>query len=80
MVGVFVWKDLFERFSSGAELYPEPTLEYGTVANTNYNTAFPMRNSQFKYQVIPLGLTNAPATFQLYSGDCVLPQIDNLVV
>ena len=34
-VRVFVWQDPLQRFGSGSEPDPEPTREFGTVANTS---------------------------------------------
>jgi len=34
-VRVFVWQDPLQRFGPGSEPDPEPTQEFGTVANTN---------------------------------------------
>jgi hypothetical protein len=38
-----------------------------------FKTAFRTRYSQFEYQVMPFGLSNAPATFQAYIDDCLRP-------
>jgi len=46
--------------------------EYKTTSLTLY--------VQLKYQVMPFGLRNAPATFQVYNDDCLRPFIDNLAV
>jgi len=45
-----------------------------------YTTAFRTRYGQFEYVVMPLGLTNAPATFQSYIDDCLRPYIDDFAV
>ena len=34
-VQVFIWYDPLQRFGCGSESYPDPTQEFGTVANTN---------------------------------------------
>jgi hypothetical protein len=45
-----------------------------------YKTAFCTQSGQFEYQVMPFGLTKAPATFQAYIDDCLRPFIDNFAV
>jgi hypothetical protein len=41
----------------------------GTTEGDDFKTAFRTRYGQSKYRVMPLGLTNAPATFQaVYEG------------
>jgi len=45
-----------------------------------YKTAFRTRYGQFQYVAMPLGQTNAPATFQSYINDCLQPYIDNFAV
>jgi hypothetical protein len=45
-----------------------------------FKTAFRTRYGQFEYRVMPLGLTNAPATFQAYMDDCLRPYMDEFVV
>jgi hypothetical protein len=45
-----------------------------------FNTAFRTRYGQFEYQVIPFGLTNALATFQVYMDYCLRPHMDDFVV
>jgi hypothetical protein len=41
---------------------------------------FHMSYDQFEYQVIPFGLTNAPASFQAYTDYCVRPYLDDFTV
>jgi hypothetical protein len=43
-------------------------------------TAFQTRYGQFQCEVLPFGLTNAPATFQSYIDDCLRPYIDDFAV
>jgi hypothetical protein len=45
-----------------------------------YQPAFRKRYGQFKYRVMPFGLTHRPATFQCYIGNCLPPHIDNFAV
>jgi len=45
-----------------------------------YKRAFRIRYSQFKYRVIPFGLTTTQATFQSYIDDCLQPSIDDFAV
>jgi hypothetical protein len=45
-----------------------------------YKTAFRTRYGQFKYRVMPFGLSNAPATFLAYIDDCLWPHIDDFAV
>jgi len=45
-----------------------------------YKTAFRTRYGQFEYRFMPLGLTNAPATFQSYIDDCLRPYINDFMV
>jgi hypothetical protein len=45
-----------------------------------YKTAFRTHCRQFKYRVIPFGLTNAPTTFQSYVDDCLQPYLDDFAV
>jgi len=43
-------------------------------------TAIRQRYGPFKYQVMPFGVTNAPAMFQSYIDHCLQPYIDNFAV
>jgi len=45
-----------------------------------YKTACRTCSGQCDYQVLPFGLTNAPATFQAYVDDCLRPFIDHFAV
>jgi len=45
-----------------------------------FKIAFRTRYGQFEYQVMPFGLTDAPATFQAYIDDCLQPYIDDFTV
>jgi hypothetical protein len=45
-----------------------------------YKTTFRTLYGQMEYQVMPCGLTNAPATFQAYIDDCLRPCIDDFAV
>ena len=45
-----------------------------------WKTAFRTRYGHFEYQVLPFGLTNAPATFQSYINRAMAGLLDNFVV
>jgi len=45
-----------------------------------YKTVFCTRYGQFEYQVMPFGMTNAPATFQAYIDDSLRALIDDVAV
>jgi hypothetical protein len=45
-----------------------------------YKTPFRTCYGQFKYRVVPFGLTNSPARFQSYIDDCLQPYIDHFAV
>ena len=56
---------------------------YHLIRNTEgdeYKTAFCIRYGRFEYQVMLVGLTNAPATFQAYIDNCLRLFVDNFAV
>ena len=43
-------------------------------------TAFRIRYGHFEYQVMPFGLSNAPATFQRYANKILAEKFDIVVI
>ena len=48
--------------------------------NNEWKTAFRIRYGYFKYQVMPFGLSNTPATFQRYVNKILAEKLDIFVV
>lgn len=46
----------------------------------NLKTAFCSKYGYFKYQVMPFGLSNAPASFQVYIKNILLEKLDAFVI
>ena len=69
----------------GARIFPKLDLRnaYHLIRikeGDKYKTTFRTQYGQFEYRVTPFGLTNAPATFQVYIDDCLRPYIDDFAM
>jgi hypothetical protein len=49
-------------------------------AGDEWKTAFRTRYGHYKFLVIPIGLTNAPATFQAYINKALQGLVDNFCI
>jgi hypothetical protein len=50
------------------------------TAGDEFIIAFQTCYGQVEYQVVPFGLTNAPAMLQAYIDDCLPPSIDDFTM
>lgn len=53
-----------------------PTISYALLLAIEWKTAFWAHYGHIEYLVMPFSLTNAPASFQVYTNNCLHEFLD----